>query len=83
MTDRNNRAGKEPGVRLFVDAPFAAAAELQLAGAQAHYLCNVLRFKAGDTLLVFNGREGEWRALCEWLNEQGFCFRILSRSASM
>jgi 16S rRNA (uracil1498-N3)-methyltransferase len=62
MTDRNNRAGKEPGVRLFVDAPFAAAAELQLAGAQAHYLCNVLRFKAGDTLLVFNGREGEWRA---------------------
>ena len=26
-------------------------------------------------------REGEWRALCEWLNEQGFCFRILSRSA--
>lgn len=26
-------------------------------------------------------REGEWRALCEWLTEQGFCFRILSRSA--
>ncbi|MFN4295683.1 MAG: methyltransferase domain-containing protein [Brevundimonas sp.] len=25
-------------------------------------------------------REGEWRALCEWLDEQGFCFRILSRS---
>lgn len=24
-------------------------------------------------------REGEWRALGEWLNEQGFCFRILSR----
>lgn len=25
-------------------------------------------------------REGEWRALCEWLDEKGFCFRILSRS---
>lgn len=25
-------------------------------------------------------REGEWRALCEWLKEQGFSFRILSRS---
>jgi SAM-dependent methyltransferase len=25
-------------------------------------------------------REGEWRALHEWLNEQGFSFRILSRS---
>lgn len=26
-------------------------------------------------------REGEWRAFGEWLGEQGFCFRILSRGA--
>ena len=30
--------------------------------AQANYLGNVLRLKAGDPVLVFNGRDGEWRA---------------------
>ena len=30
--------------------------------AQANYLLNVLRLKAGDSVLVFNGRDGEWRA---------------------
>ena len=29
---------------------------------QANYLRNVLRLKAGDPILVFNGRDGEWRA---------------------
>ncbi|MBI3703918.1 MAG: 16S rRNA (uracil(1498)-N(3))-methyltransferase, partial [Rhizobiales bacterium] len=28
----------------------------------ANYLLNVLRLKRGDTLLLFNGRDGEWRA---------------------
>ena len=29
---------------------------------QSNYLGNVLRLAAGDTVLVFNGRDGEWRA---------------------
>ena len=29
---------------------------------QANYLLNVLRLKAGDAILLFNGRDGEWRA---------------------
>jgi 16S rRNA (uracil1498-N3)-methyltransferase len=29
---------------------------------QANYLVNVLRLQAGDAVLVFNGRDGEWRA---------------------
>jgi 16S rRNA (uracil1498-N3)-methyltransferase len=48
--------------RLFVDAPFSAGATLALDRAQANYLGNVLRLSAGDTVLVFNGRDGEWRA---------------------
>jgi len=62
MADTNNQAGKTRRVRLFVDAPFAAGAELLLARAQAHYLGNVMRFKPGDTLAIFNGCDGEWRA---------------------
>ena len=29
---------------------------------QSNYLGNVLRLKAGDGILVFNGRDGEWQA---------------------
>lgn len=48
--------------RLFIDAPLAAGQRLALDGVQANYLRNVLRLKAGDPVLVFNGRDGEWRA---------------------
>jgi 16S rRNA (uracil1498-N3)-methyltransferase len=48
--------------RLFLDAPLAAGARIPLERAQAHYLIGVLRMKEGDALLVFNGRDGEWRA---------------------
>jgi 16S rRNA (uracil1498-N3)-methyltransferase len=48
--------------RLFLDAPLSAGAAIPLERAQANYLLNVLRLKAGEGVLVFNGREGEWRA---------------------
>jgi 16S rRNA (uracil1498-N3)-methyltransferase len=51
--------------RLFVDAPLRAAATVGLGRAQAHYLTNVLRLKAGDGILIFNGRDGEWSATIE------------------
>ncbi len=50
------------GPRLFVDAPLAPGGRLVLDRGQANYLLNVLRLKAGDPVLVFNGRDGEWRA---------------------
>jgi 16S rRNA (uracil1498-N3)-methyltransferase len=48
--------------RLYVDAPLGAGATVKLEAQQAHYLVHVLRLKAGDPVLVFNTREGEWRA---------------------
>ena len=51
--------------RLFVEAPLAAAARIDLPQPQAHYLRNVLRLSDGAELLVFNGRDGEWRAALE------------------
>jgi 16S rRNA (uracil1498-N3)-methyltransferase len=48
--------------RLFVDTPLAPGAKVELQRAQAHYLVNVLRLGAGRTVLVFNGRDGEWLA---------------------
>jgi 16S rRNA (uracil1498-N3)-methyltransferase len=48
--------------RLFVDAPLAEGATVALEREQSNYLGNVLRLGAGDSVLVFNGRDGEWRA---------------------
>jgi 16S rRNA (uracil1498-N3)-methyltransferase len=48
--------------RLFVEADLAAAQAFAMSKDQAHYLVNVLRMSEGAELLVFNGRDGEWRA---------------------
>ena len=48
--------------RLFIDVPLNAGASLALERNQSNYLGNVLRLAAGDTVLVFNGRDGEWQA---------------------
>ena len=48
--------------RLYLDAVLADGVAIAADGAQASYLLNVLRLGAGDAVLVFNGRDGEWRA---------------------
>jgi 16S rRNA (uracil1498-N3)-methyltransferase len=48
--------------RLFVDAPLSPGQIVELERNQSNYLGNVLRLAAGDTVLVFNGRDGEWQA---------------------
>jgi 16S rRNA (uracil1498-N3)-methyltransferase len=49
-------------IRLFVAHDLAPGAALPLDEGQSRYLAAVMRLAAGDELLVFNGRDGEWRA---------------------
>lgn len=49
-------------IRLHVDAPLSEGAEIALPRDQAHYLISVMRRGPGDAVLLFNGRDGEWRA---------------------
>ncbi|MDX2159433.1 MAG: 16S rRNA (uracil(1498)-N(3))-methyltransferase [Hyphomicrobiaceae bacterium] len=64
--------------RLFVTNDLAARATLALPRDQANYLLNVLRLTDGDPVHVFNGRDGEWRAL---VSRQGkrFCHLAVER----
>jgi len=48
--------------RLFVDAPLREGQTVALERDQSNYLGNVLRLTWGDTVLVFNGSDGEWQA---------------------
>src|SRR5258708_20624537 len=48
--------------RLFIEADLASGVEAPLSEAQVHYLRHVMRREDGAPLLLFNGRDGEWRA---------------------
>lgn len=48
--------------RLFVDTALESGVTVALERDQSNYLGNVLRLKASDSILVFNGRDGEWLA---------------------
>jgi len=51
--------------RLYTDAALAAGTAVVLEQPQAHYLLHVLRLAAGQPVLLFNGRDGEWRGRLE------------------
>ncbi|MES5098370.1 16S rRNA (uracil(1498)-N(3))-methyltransferase [Agrobacterium sp. BA1120] len=48
--------------RLFVSQPLNAGEAFEATSDQFNYLANVLRMADGTDILVFNGRDGEWRA---------------------
>ena len=62
--------------RLHVAADLAAGSMLELETKQAHYIRNVLRLQAGAPLLVFNGRDGEWRGVLETVGKKRVALRL-------
>lgn len=73
MTDR-------PRFRLFVTTPLAAQAAVELPREQAHYLSAVMRARIGETVLLFNGRDGEWLAGIERLAKNGATVAVTART---
>jgi 16S rRNA (uracil1498-N3)-methyltransferase len=65
--------------RLFLDTPLAAGETVALSREQAHYVGTVLRMRAGDELLVFNGRDGEWRAALGEVGRKGAQLRAIEQ----
>ena len=60
----------KPPPRLHTDEALTGGA-VALTQAQAHYLGTVLRLAPGASILLFNGRDGEWRASIEGLTRKG------------
>ena len=58
-------------IRLYVDAPLAHGQAIGLTADQANYLFAVMRLGRGDAVLLFNGRDGEWRATVAEGNKRG------------
>lgn len=57
--------------RLFVDHPLGEGARIPCTPEQASYLRSVLRLGEGDEILIFNGRDGEWRARLSEAGKRG------------
>ena len=64
--------------RLYVDEPLTEGAIFALSRDQANYLLKVLRLADRSTILVFNGRDGEWRANIEITGKRDAAIRAVS-----
>ncbi|MFK7754775.1 MAG: 16S rRNA (uracil(1498)-N(3))-methyltransferase [Sedimentitalea sp.] len=58
-------------IRLYVEHPLGAAQSVPLTREQAHYLFGVMRLGVGGAVVLFNGRDGEWRALVAEAGKRG------------
>lgn len=66
-------------IRLYVSQPLSAQAAVAPTLDQSRYLTQVMRLKLGDALLVFNGREGEWRCVIAEVLKKGVVLRAEDR----
>ncbi|WP_421760743.1 16S rRNA (uracil(1498)-N(3))-methyltransferase [Devosia sp.] len=63
--------------RLFIDAPLSAGASVELGREQTNYVLTVMRMKAGEALVVFNGRDGAWMARIADAHRKGAVLEIV------
>jgi 16S rRNA (uracil1498-N3)-methyltransferase len=57
-------------IRLYVEMALATGAVIGTNAAQAHYLGSVMRRRAGDPVVLFNGRDGEFGGVIERIGKQ-------------
>lgn len=58
-------------IRLYVEHPLGDGQTVPLDRAQANYLFNVMRQAVGAQVLLFNGKDGEWRAEVSQAGKRG------------
>ncbi|SNX71025.1 16S rRNA (uracil1498-N3)-methyltransferase [Cereibacter ovatus] len=70
-------------IRLYVDQPLAGGQPVPLTQDQAHYLFGVMRLARGAPVLLFNGRDGEWRAEVTDVGKRGGSLVCVAQSAPL
>ncbi len=66
--------------RVYLDQALQSGAELALDKAAAHYLVSVLRLRADDSLIVFNGSGGEYAATLQSVTNKQATITVGSHS---
>jgi 16S rRNA (uracil1498-N3)-methyltransferase len=66
-------------IRLFLRDDLTPSARIRPSPEQAHYLARVMRLALDAPVLVFNGRDGEWRARLAEVGKQGCVLAVEER----
>ena len=72
---------REAKIRLCVEQPLGPGQSVALTREQAHYLFGVMRLGPDDAVSLFNGRDGEWRAVVTDAGKRGGTLTCESRTA--
>lgn len=67
-------------IRLYVETPLVENQEISLDEAQTHYIQKVMRLKEGECILLFNGRDGEWKACISGLLKKHAFLQLVSQT---
>ncbi|RZA23943.1 MAG: 16S rRNA (uracil(1498)-N(3))-methyltransferase, partial [Lysobacteraceae bacterium] len=67
--------------RLFVEADLRPGSSLTLGHEQTSYLVSVLRLKADDSVILFNGRDGAWLARITDPHRKGVTMELVVQTA--
>ncbi|MCU1500276.1 MAG: rRNA ((1498)-N(3))-methyltransferase [Acidimicrobiales bacterium] len=67
-------------IRLFVNAPLVEGGTIAPDVDQARYLTQVMRRAVGDPVSVFNGVDGEWRAILSQIGKRGCVLSVTVRT---
>ncbi len=67
--------------RLFVGHALGMGEQIRLEREQSNYLGAVMRLRAGDDVIVFNGRDGAWRARVIDPNKKAVTLELVEQTA--
>lgn len=70
-------------IRLYVDHPLGPGQTVPLTPDQAHYLFGVMRLGPGADVALFNGRDGEWRAVVAETGKRKGTLRVAEQTAPL
>ena len=69
----------EKKIRIFLNENLNEQSEITLNKDQSHYLSSVMRIKAGQKVLFFNGNEGEFYGMINSIDKKKTTIKILSK----
>ena len=68
-------------IRLFYDGDLKVAPLIELEGGAFHYLKDVMRCAVGDVLLLFDGKNGEWKAQIKSIARKSLEVEVIGQTA--
>ena len=71
---------KKSLTRLFVDCNLEIGANLQLSEAQSHYLVHVMKLDVNSSVLVFDGKNGEFLAFISQVSKKSVTLSIIEKT---